>query len=217
MRDCVEAESMEKNSFSSHRTLVLNADFRPLGFPIFTLSAQEAIAAMFLDRVSIVRESDVYAHSPSIEMRLPSVVALKNYVHVPGMHGIPLFNRQNLFVRDQGLCMYTGKKLRYRTADRAQQATIDHVVPQCRGGETSWKNCVLSSMDANTAKGSKPLAFSGFELIHQPWVPTASDLLYLWLTDERLMHMADSWLEFLVPQGPSPRVERVLEQITRIA
>ena len=56
--------------------LVLNADFRPLSyFPLSIWSWQDAVKAVFLDRVNIVDHYDTYVHSPSFEMRLPSTAA----------------------------------------------------------------------------------------------------------------------------------------------
>jgi hypothetical protein len=61
--------------------LVLNADFRPLSyFPLSLWSWQDAIKAVFLDRVNIIDHYDIRVHSPSLEMQLPSVVSLKEYV-----------------------------------------------------------------------------------------------------------------------------------------
>ena len=61
--------------------LVLNADFRPLSYyPLSLWSWQDAVKAVFLDRVNIVSEYERSVRSPSFEMRLPSVVALKTYV-----------------------------------------------------------------------------------------------------------------------------------------
>ena len=63
--------------------LVLNADFRPLSyFPLSLWSWQETVKAVFLDRVNIVSEYDHAVHSPSFSMRLPSVIALKEYIHL---------------------------------------------------------------------------------------------------------------------------------------
>ena len=65
----------------SCHALVLNADFRPLSyFPLSVWSWQDAVKAVFLDRVSVVSQYERIIHSPSFEMRLPSVIALKEYV-----------------------------------------------------------------------------------------------------------------------------------------
>ena len=61
--------------------LVLNADFRPLSYyPLSLWSWQDTVKAVFLDRVNIVSEYDRAVHSVNFEMRLPSVVSLKQYV-----------------------------------------------------------------------------------------------------------------------------------------
>src|SRR6201996_1648111 len=61
--------------------LVLNADHRPLSyFPLSLWSWQDAIKAVFLDRVNILAEYDRAVHSPSFQMKIPSVVSLKSYV-----------------------------------------------------------------------------------------------------------------------------------------
>ncbi len=61
--------------------LVLNADFRPLSYyPLSLWSWQDAIKAVFLDRVNIVEHYDRAVRSPSFEIQLPSVVSLKSFV-----------------------------------------------------------------------------------------------------------------------------------------
>ena len=53
--------------------LVLNADYRPLSYyPLSLWSWQDAIKAVFLDRVNIVSEYERVVRSPAFEMRCPS-------------------------------------------------------------------------------------------------------------------------------------------------
>ena len=60
--------------------LVLNADFRPLSyFPLSLIPWQDAVSALITDKISVVAEYDIVARSPSTEIRLPSVVALRQY------------------------------------------------------------------------------------------------------------------------------------------
>ena len=83
--------------------LVLNADYRPLSyFPLSLLSWQEAVKAVFLDRVNIVCEYEHKVHSPSFEMRLPSVVSLKEYVRPMRR---PAFTRFNVFNERLAVCV----------------------------------------------------------------------------------------------------------------
>ncbi len=101
----VNAHAAISNSFPA---LVLNADFRPLSYyPLSLWCWQESVKAVFLTRVNIVSEYDRYVRSPSIEMRLPSVVSLKTYVK-PALY--PAFTRFNVFLRDRFTCQYCGDK-----------------------------------------------------------------------------------------------------------
>src|SRR2546430_16095906 len=61
--------------------LVLNADFRPLSYyPLSLWSWQDAIKAVFFDRVNIVEHYDRAVRSPSFAIQLPSVVLLESFV-----------------------------------------------------------------------------------------------------------------------------------------
>ena len=61
--------------------LVLNADYRPLSYyPLSLWSWQDSIKSVFLDRVVIVSNYDRVIRSPSFNMRLPSVIALKSFI-----------------------------------------------------------------------------------------------------------------------------------------
>ncbi|MES2712306.1 MAG: HNH endonuclease, partial [Pseudomonadota bacterium] len=51
----------------SFPALVLNADFRPLSyFPLSIWAWQDAVKAVFLDRVSVLNEYEAQVHSPSM-------------------------------------------------------------------------------------------------------------------------------------------------------
>jgi 5-methylcytosine-specific restriction endonuclease McrA len=91
--------------------LVLNADFRPLSYyPLSLWGWQDTVKAVFLDRVNIVSEYERLVHSPSFEMKLPSVVSLKTYVR-PALY--PAFTRFNVFLRDKFTCQYCGDFLKF--------------------------------------------------------------------------------------------------------
>src|SRR3954465_4401877 len=84
--------------------LVLNADYRPLSYyPLSLWPWQDVIKAVFLDRVDVVSTYDQGVHSPSFEMQLPSVLALRSYVTQARP---PAFPRFNLFLRDAFTCQY---------------------------------------------------------------------------------------------------------------
>ena len=131
----------------SCHALVLNADFRPLSyFPLSIWSWQDAVKAVFLDRVHILNEYDEVVHSPTFEMRLPSVIALKEYIPLDRR---PAFTRFNVFLRDRFRCQYCGEP------NRAEELTFDHVLPRSRGGRTTWDNVVTACQCCNLQKGSR--------------------------------------------------------------
>ena len=107
--------------------LVLNADYRRLSYyPLSLWSWQDAIKAVFLERVNIVAEYEHQVSSPSFSMKVPSVVSLKCYVK-PSRH--PAFTRFNVFLRDGFACQYCGCP---------DDLTFDHVLPRSKGGRTTW-------------------------------------------------------------------------------
>ncbi len=143
----IEEEGRVSVSLESCDALVLNADYRPLSyFPLSLWSWQDAIKAAFLERVDIVSEYDLAVHSPSCEIRLPSVIALKQYVPLARR---PAFTRFNVFLRDRFACQYCSGRF------AVEDLTFDHVVPRSRGGLTSWGNVVTACSICNLAKGSR--------------------------------------------------------------
>jgi 5-methylcytosine-specific restriction endonuclease McrA len=127
--------------------LVLNADFRPLSyFPLSVWGWQEAIKAVFMERVNVLSEYDTVVHSPSIEFRLPSVISLKDYVQTTRRAA---FTRFNVFLRDQFTCQYCDY------LGPAERLTFDHVVPRSRGGHTTWENVVTACSPCNLRKSNR--------------------------------------------------------------
>ena len=127
--------------------LVLNADFRPLSyFPLSLWSWQDAVKAVFLSRVNVVSEYDHVVHSPSVEMRLPSVISLKDYIPLSRK---PAFTRFNVFLRDRFSCQYCG------ISYHAESLTFDHVIPRALGGRTQWLNVVTACEPCNLRKGHR--------------------------------------------------------------
>jgi 5-methylcytosine-specific restriction endonuclease McrA len=148
--------------------LVLNADFRPLSYyPLSLWGWQESIKAVFLDRVNVVSEYDRMVHSPSFEMRLPSVIALKAYV--PGSRR-PAFTRFNVFLRDKFTCQYC------YAGFAAEDLSFDHVVPRSRGGRTTWENVVTACRVCNLDKGDRLISESGMRLLDDPDQPSTWEL-----------------------------------------
>jgi 5-methylcytosine-specific restriction endonuclease McrA len=154
--------------------LLLNADFKPVSqHPLSLLGWQDAIKAVFLDRVSVVEEYDVVVRSPGsaarapTEMRLPSVVALRDYQK---LDRAAAFTRMGVLIRDRYRCAYCGERL------TASSLTFDHVVPRSKGGRTRWRNIVAACQPCNLKKANKTLLECGLKLRREPYVPTKLEL-----------------------------------------
>jgi len=168
--------------------LVLNADFRPLSyFPLSLWPWQEAIRNVFIGRVQVVSEYDTAVHSPSCEMKLPSVIALNEYAKPVSRVA---FTRFNVFLRDMFACQYCGVQL------PAHDLTFDHVLPRCRGGRTHWHNIVTACRPCNTRKGHMSLNDAGMRLLTRPYQPCSYELQ----EHGRFFppnHLHESWRDFL--------------------
>jgi 5-methylcytosine-specific restriction endonuclease McrA len=148
--------------------LVLNADFRPLSyFPLSLWSWQEAVKAVYMERVNVLSEYDRMVHSPSVEFKLPSVISLKEYV--PSSRR-PAFTRFNVFLRDRFTCQYCGHH------GSAEELTFDHVVPRSRGGRTSWQNVVTACSPCNLRKGNRLPRGCGLHPRRRPEEPSSFQL-----------------------------------------
>ena len=127
-------------------------------------SWQDTIKAVFLERVNILAEYERKVHSPSLEMKLPSVVSLKTYVR-PARN--PAFTRFNVFLRDRFECQYCGDE---------DDLTFDHVIPRSRGGRTTWENVVAACAPCNLMKGGRLAHQIGMHPRSRPHKPTVNEL-----------------------------------------
>lgn len=160
---------------TARRTLVLNADFRPLGtWPLSLVTAAEAITTVYRDRAVVVDEWEEVFRSPSREMRVPKVIALRVYQHVSAD---PKFCRRSILLRDRFRCQYCGHQF------RADELTFDHVIPRSAGGKTEWTNILSACVGCNTAKRNSLPNYSGrkgagmLRPLKTPRRPTSMELM----------------------------------------
>lgn len=168
---------------NAYPALILNADFQPLNmFPLSTMPWQDAVAAVVKDTVAVVSEYDVEVHSPSTTIKLPSVVALRDFVPAPKRVA---FTRFNVFLRDRFRCQYCSDQF------SSSDLTFDHVTPRSMGGVTAWDNIVAACSPCNTKKDKHLLKPRKW-----PKEPTVHEMMAV----KRLFppnHLHKSWLDFL--------------------
>lgn len=126
-------------------TLVLNADALPVSVvPLSTVYWQKAIKIIYKERATVISEYSRWViRSPSVEMRMPSIIMLTEYqVH----NGKVEFSRYNVVLRDNSCCLYCGETF------PVHALTFDHVVPRRDGGKTEWTNIVSACNKCNQEK-----------------------------------------------------------------
>jgi 5-methylcytosine-specific restriction endonuclease McrA len=155
-------------SLATCPTLVLNADFRPLSYyPLSLWSWQDAVKAVFLERVTILSEYEREIRAANLRMKLPSVIALKHYI---AFSRSPALTRFNVFLRDLFTCQYC------TTTKPISELTFDHVVPRSRGGQTSWSNVVTACGYCNLKKGNRLSRECGMVPRNWPQQPSGYEL-----------------------------------------
>jgi 5-methylcytosine-specific restriction endonuclease McrA len=136
-----------------------------------------------------IRDRDHSIGTPHGAVRIPTIIILKHFNKVPLFR--PKFGLKALWLRDGGMCQYSGKTL------NLAEASIDHVMPQSRGGETSWENCVLCERLLNSQKGDKTPAEAGLKLRKTPREPKA---VLVTLTLKNALGIKD-WQFFLLTKA----------------
>ena len=126
-----------------------------------------------------------WIRSVNFEIRVPRVLRLLHYDRVPRQR--VRLNRRNIFARDANQCQYCGK--RFATSE----LSLDHVLPTCRGGETSWENLVCACVKCNVRKGGRTPQEAHMKLIKKPVRPKRSPLLTIKLGNPKYA----SWKTFI--------------------
>ena len=144
------------------RTLVLNSGFEP----VKVVEWQRAIVMLLNEKAVLVAVYQGRIKAVSRSFARPKVIRLKRYVNVlKGMGQSVPYSRINVFRRDDFICQYCEKQLNSSTA------TIDHILPQSRGGLNSWTNTVCACECCNRRKGNRTPEEAGMTLIRAPKKP----------------------------------------------
>ena len=116
--------------------------------------------------------------------KLPTAIVLMEYKNIPYKNA-PL-TPENLLRRDDNECQYCGKNL------SRSSLTMDHVLPECRGGKRTWKNIVAACKECNNKKDNKTPTEAKMKLRKKPKVPTRLVLL-LTISEVKSNKSWDRW------------------------
>ena len=165
------------------KVLVLNADFIPLNLvPLSTTTWQEAICLIYSGKAPAIEYYEDEVNSPSISMKVPSVIVMKSYKYFKKRAKL---NKFNIKLRDEFRCQYCGSTFNHKSL------TIDHVVPKSKGGSFSWDNLVAACKPCNQDKKDH----SKMKPKLPPYRPTYYDLAKKLLSHERVTN--EHWKQYI--------------------
>jgi 5-methylcytosine-specific restriction endonuclease McrA len=185
-------------SMLAEKALVLNQSWTA----ITTTSVRQALILVYRDVARIICPETYEAYdfedwtslgapldapvirTPLLRIRVPEIIVLTRYNGFP-KRGVA-FSRRNIYRRDLFTCQYCGSR------PGSELLSIDHVVPRCRGGRSTWENCVLACLDCNKRKANRSLESSGLVLSSKPERPSWSGALEI-----SLGHRKASWEKFV--------------------
>lgn len=127
-----------------NQILVLNADYAPLNI----VSKRKALLYVIKNKVQVLSDKVVRLLS---YVRLPYNRLMANNV-----------SRKAIFTRDQHTCAYCKAK---------ENLTLDHILPQSRGGKNEWSNLITACLKCNLKKGNRTPKEADMKLLFEAKVP----------------------------------------------
>jgi len=103
------------------------------------INRSTAIIPEHADLLEVRGASDVFL--------IPTILLFaisKSYVTSPSRP-----TKRSIYNRDNGACAYCGRKLSH------EEATIDHIYPESRGGKSTWENLVTACGKCNNRKADR--------------------------------------------------------------
>lgn len=120
--------------------------------------------------------------NPKLEINKPSIIRVHTYVNI-NFQKVAL-TRDNVFKRDGFECVYCGD-------DNKKTLTLDHVIPQSKGGPNTWDNLVTACKRCNNEKADLTLKEYGKE------IPKPQRPHYLMLL-KKTNYIPDEWKPYLL-------------------
>jgi 5-methylcytosine-specific restriction endonuclease McrA len=136
--------------------LVLNATYEP----IHVTAVRRALVLVLKGVAQAEEHNHSEVHSAQRAIKVPSVIRLLAYRHIPQQ--TRALSRKNVLLRDRNTCQFCGHQF------PAGELTLDHVVPRSRGGSSSWENLVACCYACNNRKGDRTPEEAGLRLQRRP-------------------------------------------------
>ena len=135
------------------KTLVVDSSFMARSI----ISTERAFVISYKGNAEVVAEhpETFGLVNPNLQINKPSIIRVFKYVNQQ-IHNVPL-NRENVYKRDNYECVYCGCSI-------PKSLTLDHVIPQSKGGKDSWDNLVTACRTCNSEKSDLTLEEYGKEI-----------------------------------------------------
>ena len=156
---------------SNYKTLVVAG-----GVPIDVENWRKSLIKCLTGKaLAIENREEIAFESNGVVTYIPSIIVILNTYFMGRLtfvNTVPL-NRRNLWLRDDGRCIYCNSKI------STEEVTFDHVIPQSKGGLTTWANVVCSCSVCNNKKDSRTPKQAHMTLVKKPTVPRLSKKVVL--------------------------------------
>lgn len=125
-------------------------------------------------------------------LEVGSIIVVDTKSHLVHDFAYAPFERELLFKRDRYICGYCGGHF------RSQDLEVEHIVPECQGGPTSWENLCSACSGCNRKKGGRTPAQAGMQLLYVPYRPTRFE--WLILKNRNILADQMEWLAMRLPK-----------------
>lgn len=164
------------------QVLVLNASYEP----IHICGVKRAIILIVKGLARSEQDTPRLIRSPSTAFNVPAVIRLVHYVQIP--YRKKAYSKNHIYLRDGHCCQYCGKVY------AANELTLDHILPQSRGGRNVWENLLTCCKKCNSKKGDNTPKEAGMNILRKP--KPLSSFFYLHLVRSKAQEN-EYWRKYL--------------------
>ena len=163
--DVVESESQMAPMVVTAPVLVLNLNY----VPINVCTVRRAVVLVVKGKAELLENHRNQIRTVDRRMDAPSIIRLSYLVKRPFLPR--KMSKKEIFLRDRYTCQYCSKK--------AQDLTLDHVVPRRQHRQHTWGNVVTACTRCNLRKAGRTPAEAKMRLATVPRAPDPNPYLIL--------------------------------------
>ena len=138
------------------QVLVLNASYEP----IHICGIKRAIILIVKGLARSEQNTPRVMRSPSTVFPVPAVIRLLHYVQIP--YRKKAYSKKHIYLRDGYTCQYCGD------VHTPHELTLDHILPQSRGGKNVWENLVTCCRKCNSKKSDLTPREADMVILNKP-------------------------------------------------